>query len=144
MKQFDGNVLRFNQISIVGLIAVAFALQFAPIVFFVAFVMLLGTFEPRLALFKQFYTSFLHPALKITPKLEQDDPRPHNFAQGLGGVFMLLSSILFLFAAHTAAWVVAIVVFALAMLNLTTGICVGCFLYFQWRMLPHRFARKSV
>ena len=144
MKQFDGNVLRFNQISIVSLIAIAFALQFAPIVFFVALVMLLGTFEPRLALFKQFYTSFLRPALKITPKLDLDDPRPHNFAQGLGGVFMLVSSILFLTGATVAAWVVAIIVFALAMLNLTTGICVGCFLYFQWRMLPHRFARKSV
>jgi ABC-type uncharacterized transport system permease subunit len=144
MKQFDGHVLRFNQISIVSLIMIAFALQFAPIVFLVAAIMLLGTFEPRLALFKQLYTNLVRPALKITPQLEQDDPRPHNFAQGLGGVFMLVSSILFLFGLTTAAWVVAIIVFALAMLNLTTGICVGCFLYFQWRMLPHRFARKSV
>ena len=144
MKQFDGHVLRFNQISIVGLIMIAFALQFAPIVFLVAAIMLLGTFEPRLALFKQFYSNFLRPALKIAPKLEQDDPRPHNFAQGLGGVFMLFSSILLLTGASVAAWIVAMVVLALAMLNLTTGICVGCFLYFQWRMLPHRFARKSV
>jgi hypothetical protein len=144
MKQFDSNILRFNQISIVSLIAIAFALQFSPIVFLVAAIMLLGTFEPRLALFKLFYTNFLRQALKIPAKLEQDDPRPHNFAQGLGGVFMLFSSLLFLLGANFAAWGVAIIVFALAMLNLTTGICVGCFLYFQWRMLPHRFARKSV
>ncbi len=144
MKQFDTNILRFNQISIVGLIAIAFALQFPPIVFLVAAVMLLGTLEPRLALLKQLYSSLIRPALKITPKLEQDDPRPHNFAQGLGGVFMLGSSILFLVGSSTAAWGVALMVLALALLNLTTGICVGCFLYFQWRMLPHRFSRKSV
>jgi hypothetical protein len=144
MKQFDTNILRFNQISIVSLIALAFALQFAPIVFFVAAVMIFGTLEPRLALFKQLYVSLIRPTLKIAPKLEQDDPRPHNFAQGLGGVFMLVSSLLFLLGANFAAWSVAIMVLALALLNLTTGICVGCFLYFQWRMLPHRFTRKSV
>ena len=144
MKQFDSNILRFNQISIVSLIALAFALQFAPIVFLVAVVMLLGTVEPRLALFKRFYIHLLRPTLKITPKLDLDDQRPHNFAQGLGAVFLIFSSILFLTGAMAAAWVVAAMVFALAMLNLTTGICVGCFLYFQWRMLPHRLARKSV
>ncbi len=144
MKSFDSNVLKANQISIVGLILLAWLLQFSPLVMAVGLVMLLGTLEPRLAFFKQFYLHTLRPALKIPAKLEPDDPRPHNFAQGLGAVFLGVSSLLFLLGSPVLGWLVALLVMALALLNLTTGICVGCFLYFQWRLLPHRFNRKSL
>ncbi len=143
MKNFDSHILRANQISIVGLIGLAFLLQAPAIVYFVAAVMLFGTFEPRLALFKLFYSSLIRPVFKIPAKLELDDPRPHNFAQGLGGIFMLASSLAFLFGAGIFGWILAAMVAALALLNLTTGICVGCFLYFQWKMLPHRFKPTS-
>jgi hypothetical protein len=137
----DSNVLRFNQISIVVLLLLAAALNAPVLVGVVAVVMLLGTLEPRLALFKQFYSQVVRPRLSIAVAVSQDDPRPHNFAQGLGGVFLLLSSLAFVLAAPVVGWVVAGLVVALALLNLTTGICVGCFLYFQWKMLPHRLQK---
>jgi hypothetical protein len=144
MKTFDTNILKFNQISIVSLIAIAFVLQFAPLVAVVGLVMLLGTLEPRLAVFKRLFTQVFQPVFKITPHLELDDPRPHNFAQGLGAVFLGISSLAFLLGSVLIGWVIALLVLSLALLNLTTGICVGCFLYFQWRLLPHRLTRKSI
>jgi hypothetical protein len=144
MKTFDANILKFNQISIVTLIAVAFGLQFSPLVMMVGLVMLLGTLEPRLAVFKQMYTLIIRPVFKFAPHLDHDDPRPHNFAQGLGAVFLGISSLAFLLGSAILGWGIALLVLLLALLNLTTGICVGCFLYFQWRLLPHRLARKSI
>ncbi len=142
MKTFDANILKFNQISIVFFIAVAFVLQFSPLVMIVGLVMLLGTFEPRLAVFKRLYT-IIRPVFNIAPHLDHDDPRPHNFAQGLGAVFLGISSLAFLLGSAILGWGIALLVLSLALLNLTTGICVGCFLYFQWRLLPHRLAKKS-
>jgi hypothetical protein len=139
--KFDANILRFNQISIVGLLVLAGVLNLPVLVGAVAAVMLLGTLEPHLALFKQLYAQVLRPALRISTQLVEEDPRPHNFAQGLGGVFLLLSGLAFLFGAAVLGWVVAALVVALALLNLTTGICVGCFLYFQWKILPHRLQK---
>jgi uncharacterized membrane protein YhaH (DUF805 family) len=138
---FDSNVLRFNQISIVTLLLLAAVLNQPVLVGLVAAVMLLGTFEPRLALFKRLYADVLRSTFRITSRLVEDDPRPHNFAQGLGGVFLLVSSLAFLLVLPVVGWVIAALVVALALLNLTTGICVGCFLYFQWKMLPHRLQK---
>lgn len=138
---FDSNILRFNQISIVFLLLLAALLNLPVLVFGVALVMLLGTLEPRLALFKNLYTKLVRSSLSIAPQLSEDDPRPHNFAQGLGGVFLLVSSLAFLLGAVLVGWVLVTMVIVLALLNLTTGICVGCFLYFQWRMLPHRLQK---
>jgi hypothetical protein len=136
--KFDSNILRFNQISIVFLLSLSAALNLPMLVGLVAAVMLLGTIEPRLALFKQAYARFVRPILRLSNQLVEEDPRPHNFAQGLGGVFLLVSSLAFLFGLPVLGWVIAGLVVALALLNLTTGICAGCFLYFQWRLLPHR------
>ena len=133
------HVLKANQISIVGLIALAWLLQFWPLIAVVGLAMLLGTLEPRLALFKQFYLRIFRPVFKIPLQLEQDDPRPHNFAQGLGAVFLVFSSLLFMLGSPNFAWLVAFLVMILALLNLTTRICVGCFLYFQWQQLSYRY-----
>jgi hypothetical protein len=138
---FDSNVLRFNQISIVFLLVLAAFFNLSLLVGLVAVVMLLGTIDPRLALFKQTYTRFVRPTFHFSSQLVEEDPRPHNFAQGLGGIFLLFSSLAFLLGLSTVGWVIAALVVILALLNLTTGICVGCFLYFQWRLLPHRIQK---
>jgi hypothetical protein len=139
--KFDAHVLRFNQICIVVLLVLAASLNLPLLVGLVAAVMLLGTLEPRLALFKQVYALIVRPLLRLSSQLVEDDPRPHNFAQGLGGVFLFFSGLAFLLGLPLVGWVIAGLVVALALLNLTTGICVGCFLYFQWRLLPHRLQK---
>ena len=139
--KLDPNVLKFNQIAIISFLVLAFLLQQPIIVAFVAVVMLLGTFYPKLALFKNIYSSFVRPALGIAKNLIEDDPRAHNFAQGVGGSVLVLSSLGFLLGSSFIGWGLGVVVIALAGLNLTTNICVGCFLYYQFKLA--RFALAS-
>jgi Domain of unknown function (DUF4395) len=139
--KLDPNVLRFNQIAIIAFLVLALVLQKPLIVVFVATVMLVGTFFPKLALFKNLYSSLVRPTLGIAKNLVEDDPRAHNFAQGVGGVVLVLSSLAFLFGSSVIGWGLGIVVIALAGLNLTTNICVGCFLYYQFKLA--RFAVMS-
>jgi Domain of unknown function (DUF4395) len=139
--KLDPNVLKFNQIAIISFLVLVFLLQQPIIVAFVAVVMLLGTFNPKLALFKNIYSSLVRPALGIAKNLVEDDPRAHNFAQGVGGVFLALSSLGFLLGSSVIGWGLSAVVIALAGLNLTTNICVGCFLYYQFKLA--RFALAS-
>ena len=103
--------------------------------------MLAGTFNPKLAAFKNLYSGLIRPALRLPVELQDDDPRAHNFAQGVGGVFLTVATLAFLAGWTAFAWAVSGIVVLLAVLNLTTNICVGCLMYFQWRMLQHRFAR---
>jgi Domain of unknown function (DUF4395) len=139
--KLDPNVLRFNQIAIIAFLALAFAIQQPIIVAFVAIVMLVGTFFPKLALFKNLYASLVRPALGIAQNLVDDDPRAHNFAQGVGGVVLVLSSLAFVLGSSIAGWGLGLMVIVLAGLNLTTNICVGCFLYYQFKLA--RFAVMS-
>ncbi len=140
--KLDPNVLKFNQIAIIACLSLAFVLQQPLIVAFVAAVMLIGTFFPKLALFKNFYSNILRPTLNITKNLVDDDPRAHNFAQGVGGVVLVLSSLGFLLGSSLVGWALVAVVIALAGLNLTTNICVGCFMYYHFRMARFMVASR--
>src|SRR5712692_5833619 len=95
----DHSVLKVNQTGIVTTVLVAFigSYFYRPLLVLIpllAVVLLLGTFAPRLALFKQLYFKVLKPAGIVKPRPVQDRPEPHNSAQGLGGVFLAISSVL--------------------------------------------------
>jgi hypothetical protein len=60
----------------------------------------------------------------------QDRPEPHNFAQGLGGVFLAISSVLLL-PAPVLGLALALLVAVLAFVNLAFGYCLGCQIYYQ-------------
>src|SRR3977135_4235122 len=96
----DHSALKVNQTGIVTTVLVAFvgsaffrpALVLIPLL---AIVLLLGTFVPRLALFKQIYFKFLKPRGIVKPRPVQDRPEPHNFAQAMGGVVLAIASLFF-------------------------------------------------
>jgi hypothetical protein len=100
-------------------------------------VLLLGTFAPKLALFKQLYFQVLKPRGIVKPRPVQDRPEPHNFAQGLGGVFLAVSSVLLILGFSTstvftaAGLALALLVAVLAFVNLAFGYCLGCQIYYQ-------------
>src|SRR6202162_3161747 len=88
----DHSALKVNQTGIVATVLVAFigSAFFKPLLVLItvlAVVLLLGTFAPQLALFKQIYFKVLKPRGIVKTRPVQDRPEPHNFAQGLGGVF---------------------------------------------------------
>ena len=142
----DHSALKVNQTGIVATVLVAFigsafyrpALLLIPLL---AIVLLLGTFAPNLALFKQVYFKVLKPCGIVRPQPVQDRPEPHNFAQGLGGVFLAVSSLFIYFGTPTYGAVpmvmgviglaLALIVAVLAFVNLAFGYCLGCQIYFQ-------------
>ncbi len=127
----DQSALKFNQASIILLLVLAFLLNAAWLVAFVAAVMLVGTLWPEAGLFKQVYARWLKPAGLIKPDVIDDDPQPHLFAQGLGGIFLALSAVALWLGAQVVGWALAATVIVLASLNLFLGFCLGCFIYYQ-------------
>src|ERR1700716_1833833 len=131
----DHSALKVNQTGIVTTVLVAFvgsaffrpALVLIPLL---AIVLLLGTFVPRLALFKQIYFKVLKPRGIVKPRPVPDKPEPHNFAQGLGGVFLAVASV-FLIPLPVIGLALALLVAVLAFVNLAFGYCLGCQIYFQ-------------
>ena len=131
----DYSALKVNQAGIILTVLVAFigsffSLAFLTLIPLLGIVLLLGTFVPQLALFKQIYFNVLKPAGIVKPRPVQDRPEPHNFAQGLGGVFLGIASIL-LFVTPIASIALALLVAALAFVNLAFGYCLGCQIFFQ-------------
>jgi len=131
----DHAALKVNQAGIVATVLIAFVGSlFSPVFLWLipllGIVLLLGTFAPRLALFKQFYFQVLKPRGIVKPRPVQDRPEPHNFAQGLGGVFLGVASV-FLIPLPVVGLAIALLVAVLALVNLAFGYCLGCQIFYQ-------------
>ena len=134
----DRNALRFNQACIVLFTVLAFVLGAGVgkwLVLAVSAVMLAGTAYAPASLFKGVYRHVFVRLGILRPNVVPEDPAPHQFAQGLGGTFLLASFIALLVGAAVVGWVLAWMVVALALINLLFGFCAGCFLYFQLERL---------
>ena len=131
----DHAALKVNQAFIIALLLLAYVMDTWGIVAFVGAVMLLGTAVPSLSLFKRIYRHFLRPAGVLQPQIVADNPEPHRFAQGLGGVFVALAVAALLLGFAVPGWALVWLVMALAALNLFLGFCAGCFIYYQLHRL---------
>lgn len=134
-RKVDQSALKVNQAFIIGLLLLAFLLDAVWLVALVAVVMLLGTAVPSLSLFKRIYQHILQPAGLVKPQVIEDNPEPHRFSQGLGGVFVALATLALLAGQPTIGWALAWLVIILAGLNLFLGFCAGCFMYYQLHKL---------
>ena len=144
-RKVDQSVLKVNQAFIITLLIGAFLLDSWPLVAFVGLVMLLGTAVPRLSLFKTIYKRVLKPANLVKVHVIPDNPEPHRFAQGFGGVVLALAVVALLVGLGIAGWALVWVVIALAGLNLFLGFCAGCFVYYQLnRLNVPGFARSPI
>ncbi|GEM86690.1 DUF4395 domain-containing protein [Meiothermus granaticius] len=135
MSGTDIYQLRFNQVVLLALTGLAL-LTAQPWIIGVLFVLM----------FSQHLGFDALVGLKRLGRIPQhrvdEDPRPHRFARSVGSAFLGLAALAFLWGANPVGWVLAITVALLALLSLTTRICVGCFLYFQLRMLQHHLSRS--
>ena len=142
LQTIDHSALRVNQTGIIATVLVAFvgSFFFPPawlLIPLLAIVLLVGTFAPQLALFKQIYFRVLKPAGLVKPRPVQDRPEPHNFAQGMGGVVLAIASAFLYLTTPTMGLVAAIgpalslIVAVLAFVNLAFGYCLGCQIYYQ-------------
>lgn len=131
-KRVDTTALKFNQASIITLTLLAYLTNTAWLVLFVGLVLAVGTIWPDAALFKQTYLRVFKPRGWLKPNVIPDDPAPHRFAQGLGALFLGLSSLaLLVLKATLLGWGLAGLVVLLAAINLFFNFCAGCFVYYQ-------------
>ena len=148
VQKFDRSVLKVGQVFIIGLNVVAFALGFvlqvrwawvlAPLV---GVIMLLGVVNPDLGLFRQLYLRVLRPRGVVGPRVVDEDPTAHQFAQVVGAVFLLGAGAAFAMGGNGFGWALTWVVILLAFVNFAFDFCVGCQVYFQlqrMRLIPDR------
>ena len=128
---FDRTGVRVNQAAIIGLLLAAFVASWPWLVALVAAVMAAGTINPQLALFQRLYRDGLRPAGVLRPDLHIEPAAPHRFAQGLGSGVLLAASLALFAGLGGLGWGLALLVVALAAVNLFFGFCAGCFLYLQ-------------
>ncbi|MEZ4645926.1 MAG: DUF4395 domain-containing protein [Chloroflexota bacterium] len=144
-RNVDQTALKVNQAFIIGLLLLAFVLDAVWLVALVGVVMLLGTAVPSLALFKRIYQHLLRPIGLAKPHIIVDNPEPHRFAQGFGGVVVALAVMSLLAGQIIIGWTLAWVVIGLAALNLFLGFCAGCFVYYQLtRLGVPGFTRRPI
>lgn len=134
-RKVDESALKVNQAFIIALLILAFVLDAVWLVAFVGVVMLSGTAVPALALFKQIYQHLLKPAGLVRPQVITDNPEPHRFAQGFGGVVVAFAVVALLTGQVVVGWTLTGLVVVLAALNLFLGFCAGCFVYYQLNRL---------
>ncbi|MDW8232337.1 MAG: DUF4395 domain-containing protein [Roseiflexaceae bacterium] len=132
---FDRTALRVNQAAIIALLLVAFIVNLPWLVVIVAAIMTLGALSPELAIFQRLYRDVLRPAGILRPDIHHEDAAPHRFAQGIGAATLILASLALFLGAPTIGWALALLVIALAAINLIFGFCVGCFIFFQLQRL---------
>jgi hypothetical protein len=126
---------RTNQAFLAVALAVAFLFDLRPLVPALAVLLGVGAvFGPRAAPVLRVYSALIRP--RLGPPSHLEDPRPARFAAAVGTLFLVAAGVAFLAGAPGLAWVLALVVAALAALAALTGVCVGCEIWLllaRWR-----------
>lgn len=134
LARTDLSALKFNQYAVVALTLLAVCVRLPGLTLGLGAAMLLGALRPELSPLRAAYRA-LGPALGLRPDVVDEDPRAHHFAQGVGGAFLLASALVTLAGLPLAGALLGLIVIALALLNLSQKICVGCLMYFQYRRM---------
>ena len=129
LKKVDHRAMSVNQVVIILLNVTAFVLNLPWLAGIVAAVMLSGALIGTPG-FGFIYRYALKPANLVQPNVLLDNPEPHRFAQGLGGVFMLTGAVSLFANLAILGWGLVWLVAALAALNAFGGFCIGCFVYY--------------
>ncbi len=128
----DTHLAKFSQASVAVLTALAFIFNSPILVLITAIIMVIAALVPTFSPFRLVYQSVVLPLHLLKPRVVEDDPAPHRFAQGVGAAFLLAASIVFfLVRAPIAGWTLDLIVFVLSAINFTVGFCAGCFVYYH-------------
>lgn len=132
VPHIDARLNKFSQACVVILSAVAFVTQQPIIVPILAVCLAISAVAPAVSPFRLLYRGVFVPLRLLKPRLVEDDPAPHHFAQGVGAVFTLASTLVLFFTPLAAlGWGLDLIVFVLAGINFSVGFCAGCFVYYH-------------
>ena len=119
---------RLNQAVLAIALLGGFLADWRPVIPLFAVVLFLGAaFGPRYGPVLRFYAEIVRP--RLAPPTELEDPRPPRFSAAVGVAFLGSATLALVAGASTLAWVLALIVAALAGLAAVTGLCIGCELY---------------
>lgn len=127
---FDRSALRFGQISLIVVLAVGFVLGIEEFIYVAAFMLGAALVAPQVAPQLLLYRGLVRRGL-VRTEIHDEDPTPHRFAQKMGFGVLLIGTIGSIIGLGGLAWGAGIVVMALALVNVTTGFCAGCFVHAQ-------------
>jgi len=128
--RFDRNALRFGQISLIVVLVIGFVLNIPYAIYGGALMLLSALFVPSWAPQLMIYRWFVHNNWANTA-IYDEDPAPHRFAQQMVFGVLVIGTVAAILGSLVIAWAATLVVIALALLNVTTGFCAGCFVYAQ-------------
>ena len=129
LQMVDHAAIRTNQAFVIALNALAFILDAPWLAALVAAAMLLGT-ALKVPAFGFIYKRLLKPLGRVDADPLPDNPEPHRFAQGFGGLVVSAGAVALFAGASVTGWALVWLVIALAALNLFGGFCVGCAVYY--------------
>jgi Domain of unknown function (DUF4395) len=132
VPRVDTHLAKFSQACTVALAGLAFVFNQPVIVLIAAIVMTLAALLPDVSPYRLLYRGIVLSLGLWKPRVVEDDPAPHRFAQGVGAVFLVAATlVLFLTRTYAVGWTLDLIVFVLAAVNLTVGFCAGCFVYYH-------------
>ncbi|HEY7414184.1 MAG TPA: DUF4395 domain-containing protein [Ktedonobacteraceae bacterium] len=134
IPRIDAELGKFSQACTVLLTALAFILNLPVLVLITTIILALSALLPAASPYRLLYRYILVRLGWLKPRIVEDDPAPHRFAQGVGTVFLLASTIVLFFtpsALDWIGWALDLIVAILASINWTIGFCAGCFVYYH-------------
>src|SRR2546428_9387295 len=88
IPRVDTHLAKFSQACTVLLTALAFLLNQPIIVAITTIILLLAASVPSVSPFRLLYRYIALPLHLLRPRIVEDDPAPHRFAQAVGAVFL--------------------------------------------------------
>jgi hypothetical protein len=132
IPRIDAHLGKFSQGCTVLLTGLAFLFQLPIIIAVTALILALSAFVPEISPYRLIYKGIVVPLGLLKPRIVEDDPSPHRFANVIGTVFLVASAmVLFFTPLKTLGLVLDLIIFVLSTINLTVGFCLGCFMYYH-------------
>jgi hypothetical protein len=133
LEILDHSAMKTSMAVRLGLLFAAFVVDAPWLMAIISLLMLIGTVRGH----PDFV--FVYRALRrvgrVSPDLVPDNPEPHRFSLGIGGVFLAGGTLAFLASVPVVGWALTWVVIGLSALNLFGGFCVGCAVYYWFNRI---------
>ncbi len=133
LKAIDHSAMQTSMAVRLGVLLAAFITDAQWLVAAIAVLMLIGTARGKPDF--PFVYRLIRRRGWIAPELVPDNPEPHRFSLGIGGLFLAGGSLAFLAGLPAAGWTLTWIVMGLTALNLFGGFCVGCAAYYWFNRL---------
>ena len=133
VRTLDRNALKFNEVTIITLIAVAFVLDLVWLLLILAGILALAAARPQWSPLRAAYQQIILPLHVVGSRIVPGDFAPRRFTQGLAAAVLGLGALALSGGLTVVGWGLAWLVALLAGLSLFGNFCAGCFLFYQLR-----------